>query len=90
MPPDSTQLVPSYIFSASTPTVVSYHVCPSTGLAGGLLFAKFSKICRKLLAIASPYAVLFLPGKDKLVSVLFISLSSTIIDPLLIESVNWI
>ena len=42
--------------------------------------AKFSNKCKKFSDIACPYAVIFLPGKLKLVSVLSVLSSITIID----------
>ena len=48
------QVVPSYNFNWSTPAVLSYHNCPSVGLLGAELFAKFSNRCKKFSAIAVP------------------------------------
>ena len=85
-PPLATQFVPSYTFSCSTPGVVSYHNCPSTGVDGWVALAKFSNKCKKFVAIVVPYAVVFLPGNPNEVTLLIV-LSSTVIVPLLAWSV---
>jgi hypothetical protein len=53
--PADVQIVPSKTFNKLTPVLLSYHSCPSTGLLGAVLFAKFSNKCKKLFAISGAY-----------------------------------